>query len=115
MASWPPIEVYFIDLDVSYLISLLLSFKMIMLIPIIFTFSLSLVSALKYDIQEIEYNLNQNNTASHPLEYSGEWPDHNYQTSPSNWRFPFYTLFLDRFVNGDPSNDGINGTGLSMM
>lgn len=23
---------------------------------------------------------------------------------------PFYTLFLDRFVNGDPYNDNINGT-----
>ena len=23
---------------------------------------------------------------------------------------PFYSLFLDRFVNGDPSNDNANGT-----
>lgn len=23
---------------------------------------------------------------------------------------PFYTLFLDRFVNGDPSNDNANDT-----
>lgn len=23
---------------------------------------------------------------------------------------PFYSLFLDRFVNGDPSNDNSNGT-----
>ena len=33
-----------------------------------------------------------------------------YHPSPDNWRFPFYTLFLDRFVNGDPSNDDANGT-----
>lgn len=35
---------------------------------------------------------------------------HDYTKSPDNWRFPFYTLFLDKFVNGDPSNDDINGT-----
>ncbi|KAL8998110.1 MAG: hypothetical protein Q9188_006170 [Gyalolechia gomerana] len=28
----------------------------------------------------------------------------------ANWRFPFYTVTLDRFVNGDPNNDDINGT-----
>ena len=33
-----------------------------------------------------------------------------YHPSPNNWRFPFYTLFLDRFVNGDPTNDDANGT-----
>jgi alpha-1,3-glucan synthase len=30
--------------------------------------------------------------------------------SPENWRFPFYTLMLDRFVNGDPTNDNANDT-----
>jgi alpha-1,3-glucan synthase len=65
---------------------------------------------MKFDIYEIEYNLNENKTASNPLDYWGEWRDHIYQPSPSNWRFPFYTLFLDRFVNGDPANDDINGT-----
>ena len=40
-----------------------------------------------------------------------DWP-HLYPVTvqPDNWRFPFYTLFLDRFVNGDPTNDNINGT-----
>lgn len=33
-----------------------------------------------------------------------------FQPSPVNWRFPFYTLMLDRFINGDPSNDDANGT-----
>ena len=33
-----------------------------------------------------------------------------FHPSPDNWRFPFYTIILDRFVNGDPSNDDINGT-----
>ena len=33
-----------------------------------------------------------------------------YHPSPTNWRFPFYTLMLDRFINGDPTNDDANGT-----
>lgn len=35
---------------------------------------------------------------------------HAYHPSPDNWRFPFYTIMLDRWVNGDPHNDNINGT-----
>ncbi|PYI24517.1 hypothetical protein BO86DRAFT_96639 [Aspergillus japonicus CBS 114.51] len=58
------------------------------------------------------YNFNQNKTATDPLDYWGEWPNHTgkYFPSPDNWRVPVYTLFLDRFVNGDPTNDNINGT-----
>lgn len=56
------------------------------------------------------YNLNQNIAATTPLEYWGEWKDHVFHPSPDNWRMPFYSLFLDRFVNGDPSNDNSNGT-----
>lgn len=63
-----------------------------------------------YDPAWTQYNLNTNEDAQHPLEYSGEWTGHQYTASPRNWRFPFYTLFLDRFVNGDPTNDNINGT-----
>jgi alpha-1,3-glucan synthase len=69
-----------------------------------------LVSSLKFDVEEVGYNLNENTTALNPLDYWGEWPNHTYHASPSNWRFPFYTLFLDRFVNGDPSNDDANAT-----
>lgn len=69
-----------------------------------------LVFSLKFDAQEVGYNLNENTAAINPLDYSGEWPNHQYHPSPSNWRFPFYTLFLDRFVNGDPSNDNANKT-----
>ncbi|KAI5785864.1 alpha-1,3-glucan synthase [Geopyxis carbonaria] len=68
------------------------------------------VTALRYDPAQVGFNLNENKTAVNPLDYWGEWPDHKYQPSPENWRFPFYTLFLDRFVNGDPSNDDANGT-----
>jgi alpha-1,3-glucan synthase len=65
-----------------------------------------------YDESFLDYNLNQNKTATNPADYWGEWPGHtgSYHPSPDNWRFPFYTLFLDRFVNGDPTNDNINGT-----
>ncbi|KKK19324.1 hypothetical protein P175DRAFT_0501355 [Aspergillus ochraceoroseus IBT 24754] len=65
-----------------------------------------------YDEAWVDYNLNENKTATNPAEYWGEWPNHQgqYFPSPDNWRFPFYTLFLDRFVNGDPTNDNANGT-----
>ncbi|KKA17787.1 alpha-1,3-glucan synthase, partial [Rasamsonia emersonii CBS 393.64] len=67
-------------------------------------------TAWPYDKDLTSYNLNQNETATDPLDYWGEWPNHTYFPSPDNWRFPIYTLFLDRFVNGDPTNDNINGT-----
>lgn len=67
-------------------------------------------NAYLYDLEYVDYNLNQNPLATTPLEYWGEWAGHNYTPSPHNWRIPFYSIFLDRFVNGDPSNDNINGT-----
>ena len=70
----------------------------------------SLIFAAPYDGREAEWNLNTNRDAKDPLDYSGEWKGHDYTPSPDNWRMPFYTLFLDRFVNGDPTNDDINGT-----
>jgi alpha-1,3-glucan synthase len=66
--------------------------------------------ALKFDQQFEGYNLNENQTATNPLDYFGQWLNHKFHPSPTNWRFPFYTLFLDKFVNGDPTNDNINGT-----
>ncbi|KAJ5951190.1 Glycosyl transferase family 1 [Penicillium vulpinum] len=70
------------------------------------------VTAWPYDEAYLDYNLNQNKTATDPADYWGTWPGHEgkYNPSPENWRFPFYSFFLDRFVNGDPSNDNINGT-----
>ena len=81
--------------------------------PLCFGILLSTVlplTALKFDANYRDFNLNQNETASNPLDYSGSWPDHAYHPSPENWRFPFYSLFLDHFVNGDPSNDDANNT-----
>lgn len=70
------------------------------------------VSASYYDEAEVEWNLNANPNALTPLEYTvPDWPaDFEHQGSPENWRFPFYSFFLDRFVNGDPTNDNANGT-----
>ena len=70
----------------------------------------SLVNGLRFDPEQVGFNLNENQTASHPLDYWGEWSDHDFTPSPSNWRMPFYTIMLDRFVNGNPSNDDANGT-----
>ena len=67
-------------------------------------------NGLRYDPEQVGFNLNENQTASHPLDYWGEWHDHEFTPSPSNWRMPFYTIMLDRFVNGNPSNDDANGT-----
>ncbi|KAJ5569634.1 uncharacterized protein N7459_009064 [Penicillium hispanicum] len=67
-------------------------------------------SCWPYDESLVDYNINENETATSPMEYWGAWPNHTYYPSPKNWRFPIYTLFLDRFVNGDPTNDNINGT-----
>jgi alpha-1,3-glucan synthase len=69
------------------------------------------VSGLKYEASEAPWNLNTNRTATNPLDYAGSrGADFKYAESPSNWRVPFYTVFLDRFVNGDPGNDNINET-----
>lgn len=71
---------------------------------------ISHVTAYHYDDRYVAWNLNTNRNAQTPLDFAGQWEGHKFHPSPENWRFPFYTLFLDRFVNGDPTNDNINGT-----
>jgi alpha-1,3-glucan synthase len=68
------------------------------------------VCALHFDSSQIAYNINTNKTAKNPLDYWGEWQNHTFTPSPSNWRIPFYTVLLDRFANGNPNNDNANGT-----
>ncbi|KAK0624883.1 alpha-1,3-glucan synthase-like protein [Bombardia bombarda] len=78
---------------------------------ITFVYLTTLVCGLRYDPALAQYNLNTNRTATNPLDYSGERGDgFTYHESPPNWRFPTYTIFLDRWVNGDPDNDNANGT-----
>lgn len=74
------------------------------------SFCFTSIIGLKFDASQSAWNLNQNVTAIDPLDYWGEWQDHEYMSSPSNWRIPFYTLSLDRYANGDPTNDEANGT-----
>jgi alpha-1,3-glucan synthase len=68
------------------------------------------VHAMQYEPAYAKWNLNTNQQATNPLDYSGVWENHTFNPSPNNWRFPFYTLMLDRWVNGDPTNDNANGT-----
>ncbi|KAF2795737.1 glycosyltransferase family 5 protein [Melanomma pulvis-pyrius CBS 109.77] len=66
--------------------------------------------ALRYDPAHEGWNLNLNRTATDPLDYWGEWENHVFHPSPKNWRIPFYVLTLDRYVDGDPTNNEANGT-----
>ncbi|KAL8734946.1 MAG: hypothetical protein Q9181_003014 [Wetmoreana brouardii] len=66
--------------------------------------------ALRWDPKHLGYNLNENQEAINPTDYWGEWKNHTYHPSPSNWRFPFYVLTIDRYVDGDPTNNEANGT-----
>jgi alpha-1,3-glucan synthase len=67
-------------------------------------------NALRYDPAYVNWNLNTAVNATNPLDYTGEWENHTFNPSPENWRIPFYTIMLDKFVNGDPTNDDANGT-----
>jgi alpha-1,3-glucan synthase len=62
----------------------------------------SLVQGLRFDPAFVDYNLNQNELATNPLDYNASRPNFKYHESPDNWRFPFYTLFLDKLANGAP-------------
>jgi alpha-1,3-glucan synthase len=66
--------------------------------------------ALRYSEDQIHWNLNQQKDAVHPVDYWGEWENHTFHPSPSNWRIPFYAITLDRYVDGDPTNNLANGT-----
>jgi alpha-1,3-glucan synthase len=68
------------------------------------------ISALQYDRSLVSWNLNTAQEATNVLDYAGEWENHQFHPSPENWRFPIYTLMLDRWINGDPTNDNSNGT-----
>ena len=75
---------------------------------VVLSFAL-LSHSYRYDPAYVEYNINTNKAATEVLDYSTDEKS-SFHPSPASWRFPFYTLFLDRFVNGDPTNDNINGT-----
>lgn len=66
--------------------------------------------ARQYDPAFVDYNININTTATNILDYNASWPGHIYTASPSNWRFPVYTIIMDKWINGDPTNDNANDT-----
>ncbi|KIV87923.1 hypothetical protein, variant [Exophiala sideris] len=72
--------------------------------------TIGVVWALRYEQDQAQWNLNQQVNATRPVEYWGEWANHTFHPSPDNWRMPFYSVNLDRFVDGDPTNDDANGT-----
>lgn len=66
----------------------------------------SLIVASPYRADLVDYNLNVNQNASSPLEYQASRPNTTYTPSPPNWRaLPAYTILLDKFADGDPSNN----------
>ncbi|THG99779.1 hypothetical protein EW026_g2645 [Hermanssonia centrifuga] len=71
---------------------------------------LSLTRASPYRDEFTDYNINTNQNAQTPLDYSTP-KRANYTASPPNWReLPFYTLLLDKFADGDPTNNDYFGT-----
>jgi alpha-1,3-glucan synthase len=65
-----------------------------------------LVFASPYRSDLVDYNLNVNQNASDPTEYDSERSNTTYTPSPQNWRaLPTYTILLDKFADGDPSNN----------
>ncbi|ERF68903.1 hypothetical protein EPUS_08063 [Endocarpon pusillum Z07020] len=77
---------------------------------IVLLVALPAISALRWHPDHVGYNLNENETANHPRDYWGEWDNHTYHPSPKNWRIPFYAVTIDRYLDGDPTNNEANGT-----
>jgi alpha-1,3-glucan synthase len=72
---------------------------------------LTLILASPYRADLVQYNLNTNQNAQSPLQYSTSRPNSTYTPSPDNWRsIPFYTILMDKFADGDPSNNDYFGT-----
>jgi alpha-1,3-glucan synthase len=70
-----------------------------------------LTLASPYNSDLVEYNLNVNQNAQSPLDYQTTRSNTTYTPSPNNWRaIPFYTVLMDKFADGDPSNNDYFGT-----
>ncbi|EKM55582.1 glycosyltransferase family 5 protein [Phanerochaete carnosa HHB-10118-sp] len=70
----------------------------------------SLAHASPYRADLVDYNVNTNQNAQSPTDYSTPTRS-SYNPSPTNWRqIPFYTVLLDKFADGDPSNNDYLGT-----
>ena len=72
--------------------------------------ALAFVSAAPYNETYDAWNLNKNQAATDPTQYSTTRANTTYFPSPINWRtIPFNTLLLDKFADGDPSNNNFFG------
>ena len=71
---------------------------------------LAQVLAAPYNETYAGYNLNTNTNAQSPLDYDTSFVPNSYTPSPSNWRIPFYTVLMDKFADGDPTNNDYFGT-----
>lgn len=71
----------------------------------------SLTYASPYRPDLTSYNLNVNQSAQYPTDYSTTRSNTTYTPSPQNWRsIPFYTILMDKFADGDPSNNQFFGS-----
>lgn len=71
------------------------------------------VVAHEYREDFVPWNINDNKDAGiDVLQYSTSMrPKSGYTPSPTNWReLPFYTLLLDKFADGDPTNNDFFNT-----
>jgi alpha-1,3-glucan synthase len=72
---------------------------------------MSLSSASPYRDDLTNYNLNVNKNAQSPTDYYTTRSNTTYTPSPQNWRsVPFYTVLMDKFADGDPSNNQFFGS-----
>ncbi|MBW0476037.1 hypothetical protein O181_015752 [Austropuccinia psidii MF-1] len=81
-------------------------------------FTATVILSYPYDPKLQNYNINLNQSAgNNVLYYYSDWPEksqntssYKYTPSPTNWReLPTYTVILDRFSDGDPSNNDFYG------
>jgi len=66
--------------------------------------------AAPYNETYAAYNLNSNQNAQSPLDYDTDFVPSSYFPSPDNWRIPYYTILMDKFADGDPTNNDYFGT-----
>lgn len=66
-------------------------------------------SPYRPDLVDFNFNINQN--ATDPTQYYSTRANGTYTPSPQNWRaMPIYTVLMDKFADGDPSNNDYFGT-----
>lgn len=74
--------------------------------PTILSFLFSPVAASPYRSDLTSWNLNVNQNAASVTDYQTTRANKTYTPSPENWRaLPFYTILLDKFADGDPTNN----------